>query len=80
MIAMLASVTVSMGELTTGDVNLIFFVRCVARMTCKSKCELYYQVAVSPEVLSPGTANCANAIKVVYPPHAHQNLYDQDGK
>ena len=35
MIAMLASVTVSMGELTTGEVNLIFFVSCVARLTCK---------------------------------------------
>lgn len=58
MIAMLASVTVSMGELTTGDVSLIFLVRCVARMTCKSKCELYHQMAVSPEVLSPGTAKC----------------------
>ncbi len=38
MIAMLASVTVSMGELTTGDVSLIFFVRCVVRLTCKSGC------------------------------------------
>ncbi len=41
MMAMLASVTVSMGELTTGDVNLILFVRCVARLTCKSGCMLY---------------------------------------
>lgn len=38
MIAMSASVTVSMGELTTGDPNLIPRVNCVAKETCSMQC------------------------------------------
>lgn len=34
MIAMSASVTVSIGELTTGDANFISRVKFVARLTC----------------------------------------------
>ena len=33
--AILASVTVSIGELTTGELSLICLVNCVARLTCK---------------------------------------------
>ena len=37
-IAMSASVTVSMGELTTGDASWISRVNCVARETCSVQC------------------------------------------
>ena len=74
MIAMSASVTVSIGELTTGDANLISRVSCVARLTCSVQC-------VS-DLKATGCVASGSQLQARFGqvPHVPQNRCVQDGR